>query len=124
MLNENAKKWVAALRSGEYKQGTGRLHDAADNAYCCLGVACEVYNKENPNSPLNKELIGGTVRYDNTTIALPAKVKEWLGLANISGAYNGGNYLADDNDCHGMTFDDIAALIESEPQGLFWVDAK
>lgn len=35
------KKWVAALRSGRYKQGTGYLRDNED-LYCCLGVLCEV----------------------------------------------------------------------------------
>lgn len=36
------RKWVKALRSGEYKQGAGRLYqndyDGVDK-YCCLGVA-------------------------------------------------------------------------------------
>lgn len=30
-------KWIAALRSGEYTQCIGRLHD--DGGHCCLGVA-------------------------------------------------------------------------------------
>lgn len=47
MLNENAKKWVQALRSGEYKQGKDALRD--NDKFCCLGVACEVYKKENPD---------------------------------------------------------------------------
>ena len=34
-------KWVAALRSGEYKQGRGRLR-SEDDEYCCLGVLCEI----------------------------------------------------------------------------------
>lgn len=33
-------KWIAALRSGEYKQGNGRLRDG--DKYCCLGVLCDV----------------------------------------------------------------------------------
>jgi hypothetical protein len=33
-------KWVAALRSGDYKQVEGRLLDKG--RYCCLGVACRV----------------------------------------------------------------------------------
>jgi len=31
------KKWIAALRSGEYKQCTGFLH--LGGGHCCLGVA-------------------------------------------------------------------------------------
>ena len=44
-------KWIAALRSGEYKQGKNRLHSNEDNSFCCLGVLCEVagYKKENVN---------------------------------------------------------------------------
>lgn len=30
-------KWLEALRSGKYKQGTGRLFRPGDT-YCCLGV--------------------------------------------------------------------------------------
>lgn len=37
-LPEDLKtKWVAALRSGDYNQGTGNLY-AHNNTYCCLGV--------------------------------------------------------------------------------------
>lgn len=32
--------WVAALRSGQYKQGVGTLRKG--DTYCCLGVLCEV----------------------------------------------------------------------------------
>lgn len=35
--------WVAALRSGEYKQGKGtltRILPGDEKAHCCLGVAC------------------------------------------------------------------------------------
>ena len=34
---EFAEKWMAALRSGKYKQGSGRLF--LFDAYCCIGVA-------------------------------------------------------------------------------------
>lgn len=35
------KKWINALRSGEYKQ-TGCFLER-DDAFCCLGVACKVF---------------------------------------------------------------------------------
>lgn len=44
MENENKlppdfkAKWIAALRSGEYKQGRGQLYDINNNTYCCVGV--------------------------------------------------------------------------------------
>lgn len=53
MNSELKAKWIAALRSGKYKQGRSVLR-TADNKYCCLGVLCEVaglnWQKE-PGSP-------------------------------------------------------------------------
>lgn len=40
MNPEIKKDWVAALRSGQYKQGQNRLH--ADDRFCCLGVLCDI----------------------------------------------------------------------------------
>jgi hypothetical protein len=42
--------WLAALRSGEYKQGRGTLCNAYDNSYCCLGVLCETNKLEKDES--------------------------------------------------------------------------
>lgn len=44
MNTENMKAWVAALRSGEYKQGRSCLR-SADGTFCCLGVAGDLYAK-------------------------------------------------------------------------------
>lgn len=37
-------KWVAALRSGKYKQGEEylKLTGSAGNTFCCLGVLCDI----------------------------------------------------------------------------------
>ena len=40
MNKELKDKWVAALRSGKYVQGTGNLQSGG--RYCCLGVLCDV----------------------------------------------------------------------------------
>jgi hypothetical protein len=37
---EVKRKWVDALRSGDYEQGMNRLRRG--NRYCCLGVLCSV----------------------------------------------------------------------------------
>lgn len=37
-------KWITALRSGEYRQGRGSLRE--HDAYCCLGVLCDLHAKE------------------------------------------------------------------------------
>lgn len=39
------KKWIAALRSGDYKQGKHYLENnftANGSRFCCLGVLCKV----------------------------------------------------------------------------------
>jgi hypothetical protein len=41
---ELKQKWLAALRSGDYVQGVGKLR-GLDNRYCCLGVLCDVLDK-------------------------------------------------------------------------------
>ena len=38
-------KWIAALRSGKYKQGKGALQ--RNESFCCLGVLCEVAGVHN-----------------------------------------------------------------------------
>lgn len=37
-------KWVAALRSGDFKQGSGWLEK--DGCYCCLGVLCAIQDSD------------------------------------------------------------------------------
>lgn len=39
------KRWLEALRSGEYRQTTGSLTDD-EGAFCCLGVLCEILKDE------------------------------------------------------------------------------
>jgi hypothetical protein len=54
-LNKQFKKqWLAALRSGEYKQGTDQLVNGSgsDASHCCLGVAGRVLGV--PNSKLRR----------------------------------------------------------------------
>jgi hypothetical protein len=52
------KKWVAALRSGEYKQGKGTLHNTTDNTYCCLGVLGRVWGLKQYKSAIEPRLCG------------------------------------------------------------------
>lgn len=40
MTKAQKKKWIEALRSGEYKQGKQMLY--RNGRYCCLGVGCVV----------------------------------------------------------------------------------
>lgn len=42
MTPSQKAKWIAALRSGEYKQGTTVLYNNLNDTYCCLGVAQKI----------------------------------------------------------------------------------
>lgn len=113
---ENLKAVVAALRSGEYKQGTGALKSTSLHgapAHCCLGVACDV-------SGLGKwsDAGAGLERYtvnadtcDHCTGYLPTRVGEWLGF-NVNGDWKEEmKSLALLNDS-GASFLDIADRLE------------
>jgi hypothetical protein len=135
-LNPNAKKWVDALRSGKYKQGKRALTTVEDGEEfdCCLGVACKVaienglelethvaVKRISSGSAADEYEVDKQLRfYDNFSYGtLPYKVTEWLGLDTADARYNGiGTNLTTDND-NGKTFEQIAAIVESKPQGLF-----
>lgn len=114
-MNDNAKKWVAALESGEFKQTT--LFLQYGGAYCCLGVACRVYEKET-----GVNLAEGCLSPDDgrpETLEIYPEVQEWLGLRKDNGGF--GDYcenLTDINDSSG-DFDEVIEVIKSEPSGLF-----
>lgn len=63
---EAKKKWVEALRSGEYEQGRGRLHSPLENSFCCMGVARAINiatgNCRKPNEWLTEDFLPGTVQ--------------------------------------------------------------
>lgn len=48
MKKDIKKQWVEALRSGKYKQGTGRLCDTRGKKlkFCCLGVLFDIAGGE------------------------------------------------------------------------------
>lgn len=41
-MKTSMKEWVDALRSGKFKQGQSVLYNPDQDAYCCLGVLCEL----------------------------------------------------------------------------------
>ena len=120
-MNDNAKAWVAALRSGEFKQAKQSLHlkdEVAGDSFCCLGVACKMFDDDNPGA-LRISRNHGTMEYDSWGSILPYAVQQWLGLGDTTGGFDRGNKsLASQNDS-GKSFAEIADIIESEPEGLF-----
>ena len=123
MLNSNAQKWIKALRSGEFKQTKGTLTKVEDggNAHCCLGVACQIYQEEVGGLKVELSRHADCLQYNGEAceyIGHLSVVKGWLGLQNSDGYYDEGSSLVAKNDS-GKTFEEIADIIESEPQGLF-----
>lgn len=105
-MNDNAKKWVAALRGGEYRQGFGQL--VKNGRYCCLGVACEIAMRDGVELPSDWR----------SWCNLPYEPLRWVGLWTSFGDDIEGRSLSSLNDS-GKTFAEIADIIESEPKGLF-----
>lgn len=103
------KKWVKALRSGEYEQGTYQLRDS-DNYFCCLGVLCDIYAKEN-----NKRWRQGC--FAGNDALLPDSVIEWSGLLD---EFGGKVVINEQSKCltahndHGKTFTEIADAIQAQ----------
>jgi hypothetical protein len=112
------EQWVAALRSGKYRQGQSSL--AEGGKYCCLGVLCEVAleNRLPLNVEDNVSTYGDPWRaYDGESSFLPKRVYEWATLKKGRGPLRddfdlpGGTNLVEANDT-GKTFEEIADLIE------------
>jgi hypothetical protein len=117
---ERRAVWVAALRSGLWKQGRNRLRDG--DKFCCLGVACDLTGRR-------WRFAGGGAWFANRDTALrdtalPDYLRDQLGLKTDMGVYNltppyadTSRSLSRDND-DGADFAAIAATIEAAPPGL------
>lgn len=140
-----ATKWVKALRSGKYKQGKQALKTRSRKGivrHCCLGVLCELYNKEHKNklktkikNPDDIDLalapgIDKCYLFSNRSIMLPISVKNWAGLNDACGLLKKGDgysnnkfhwgtvfSLSEMND-EGATFNQIANFIEERYEDL------
>ncbi len=122
-VEKNVRKWLRALRSGDYEQGRERL--ANDGKFCCLGVACEVFHARRieDGRHLKYADFGGTddQQFQWNDLTLPELLRRKLGLTDSSGEFENDetSSLTRMNDLYEATFDEIADLIESQPVGLF-----
>lgn len=98
--------WLEALRSGRYKQTCHQLRNA--EGFCCLGVLCDIsgLGQWDQNGYYRRNLSG--LHSD-----LPSFVAEWAGLPSNPLASDG-TPLADLNDLAGLTFPQIAGIIERD----------
>jgi hypothetical protein len=125
-MNPSIKQeWLAALRSGQYKQGKHRLQNSA-GGFCCLGVLCDIASRHGVGrweSDWRKlpEHLGDLPVYcgdiqgspDAAEGHLPQAVMEWAGLDTRTVYLGGGDALTALND-HGLTFAEIADLIDKK----------
>lgn len=128
--DEIITEWTAALRSGEYEQGHGHLCNVIGdyNYHCCLGVLCELAVKHNiiPEGVVNS--CSHTKSFEGSSASLPTKVREWAGIFDELGSFDNPierptvsctvNALSGLNDS-GVSFSEIADIIESRPKGMF-----
>jgi len=60
-------QWIEAMLSGDYKQGKSALHykSGATGAkeFCCLGVLCDLYQKEHPETSNWREIDNSSTLY-------------------------------------------------------------
>jgi hypothetical protein len=109
MKRSIARKWAAALESGEYQQTKGVLRDP--NGFCCLGVLCNIHAQENPEIAAKES---DPDSYLGEVEVIPYQVQDWAGLSSVDGSLTtsatGDIMLAEEND-KGMKFPQIAKII-------------
>ena len=129
MNTEVKQKWIDALRSGKYEQGSEKLRSA--QGYCCLGVLCDLYSKE--------QSVEWDFRGDNDYLQptdywyfedqsefLPDSVRDWAGLpvgnpnvrVDVTAEDDEDDWFYNDeianlNDS-GYTFNELSKLIEQQ----------
>lgn len=133
-LTPEQTQWIAALRSGQYRQTKGLLENLETHGFCCLGVGCDLFLKETRQiydeeleSALTAANYGplGDVDYELAPEALVKKLRlrdrdgsidlDWL---ESHGVEHAPKSLADMNDT-GATFTQIADFIEAYPEAVF-----
>lgn len=121
------RKWVKALRSGDYRQGRNYLsvkNKTNDNfRHCCLGVLCEIAPKSLKLEPTIITAEDGTTNVLGYGKAkdysvLPKEVIDWAGLPDFnpdvkeSPNDKWGQNLSHFNDARKYNFNQIADLLE------------
>ncbi len=106
-MNKKIKaQWVAALKSGKYKQGKNKLRTRV-GSFCCLGVLCNLHAQAHPEIAAHQTKIK---TYMGATDTLPNEVVKWAGLEK-NNPLIGENSATTCNDVFGYNFTKIANLI-------------
>jgi hypothetical protein len=121
------KKWVAALRSGKYKRGSGWLRKRLNgqDRFCCLGVLCDISGKVrwvDGEFELNTYAASANRYTDEDDKVLPFTIQHWAGLNTNNGWWDNrtsnGRSLDSINDSGKYSFHKIADIIEKNWEKL------
>lgn len=118
-INENAKKWLEAMKTRRYQKADGELKDLDRNdTYCALGVALKVYEEAGHKVTADE--------WDNGY--LPKRVSDWLGLKNGTGTFRerikGQGDIPDLNDNTSLSLRRISTLLTKNAKLIFQPMAK
>lgn len=123
------QRWIEALRSGKYKQGRSALRypGPEGDEFCCLGVLCELAVEDGITARGEDSGYADDMSLFGYGNGLPSRaVQEWAGLDDSSPdvivregdapriEHQHGSDLAQLNDDEGLTFEQIANVIERE----------
>ena len=129
LVPEVKAAWLEKLRSGEVPQTRGVLKRTEQWAgeppgMCCLGLVCEAYADAHPD-----EKVWGEVNEDSKAVPFlgiyavtPGEVDDWAFGCNTEGMSDpyavempfGKTTLGRLNDVSGLTFSEIADIIEDQ----------
>lgn len=85
MNPEIKRRWVEALKSGEYAQGTDYLRKTDYDGvtrYCCLGVLCDLAAQDGIGTwcPTEGHISAFRTALDKSVMVLPVGVTEWADI--------------------------------------------
>jgi hypothetical protein len=118
------QKWIDALRSNEYVQGSDALCSDDRTEFCCLGVLTDIYAKEHGinfdattehlKDVANAETLSTEVRrWAGLEESNPHILTDW-GLYSLSELNDGQVFDSEDEETVYFDFGDIAAVIEEQ----------
>ncbi len=132
-VKKRREKLVKTLLKSKYRQGRGALCSVRNKSYsyCCLGVACRIYEEETGKkiSEINDY---DNVLFDNQVGILPGEVQKYFGFKTECGDFNkavkGEDKFGNKEECTSLVglndslewdFKKIGNFIKSNPKGLF-----
>jgi hypothetical protein len=119
MKRELFNKWISALRSGNYEQGTGFL--CRNDKFCCLGVLLDVAKEPYETNMSGLRFYFGEIKAVGALS--DSAVKKYGFKTDCGGSYiEGGTSLVNLNDTIRKPFDKIADILENNPEAYVKIE--